>query len=135
MFMKYNQWNFEYKLKWALISTKAGFMEDYTEQWRKLGHETQENIYRVSTKNPAVDLIIFSSVDLRTHWTRENGMDAVRIIMRWKTQRWGYVYKRLAKHYRRDTLFNNIRKTLLLSKGQIFNLIPGEFTYDSNSVI
>lgn len=88
--------------------------------------ETYEYVYKMKTKNPAVDILIYSAVDKRTNKMRDNGKDAVRLVMRWQTKN-GYIYKHLAKHLRIETLFVNIRKTLMDSVSNVFHLNYREF--------
>lgn len=124
--MQYYQFckkQFEYELR----NMDQGWMEDITEQWMTEGHETWERIYKMSTKNKSVDIIIFSSVDMRTNHVRDNGADAVRVILRWKTKK-GYVYKRIGKNYRVRNLFKNLKGNLEQAHSQVFNLNFKEFT-------
>jgi hypothetical protein len=107
-------------LKGILIKNRLGFLSDITNQHR----QTWEHIYEVTTKNPSVKIIIFSSVDMRTGCTRENGTDRVRIVMQWTTKN-GVVYKRIARHNRLATLFENVKSTLLNVK--VFDLNYKEF--------
>lgn len=95
--------------------------------------DTYEYVYRMATKNPKVDILIYSAIDKRTNKMRDNGKDAVRLIMRWQTKN-GYIYKHLAKHLRIETLFVNIRKTLVDSVASVFNLNYKEF-HKKNSVM
>jgi hypothetical protein len=108
MYKNYSKKQFEYFLRGLLIENKLGFLSEVTNEHG----QTWEHIYEVTTRNRAVTIIIFSSVDMRTGRTRENGADRVRLVLRWKTKN-GYVYKRIARHNRLDTLFNNIKSTLL----------------------
>lgn len=126
-YYKFSKKHFEFELRGILIRNNAGFMEDITEQWIQEGNETWERIYKITTKNKAVDIIIFSSIDMRTNSVRDNGDDAVRVVLRWKTKH-GYVYKKIHKHYRLKTLFKNLEQTILNTQGQVFNLNFKEFT-------
>jgi 3-methyladenine DNA glycosylase/8-oxoguanine DNA glycosylase len=103
--------------------------------WKKIGFgkitemkmaDTWEHVYSVSTKNKAVDIIVFSSVDVRSGKTREKGSDAVRLVLRWETK-FGYIYKRLGKHYRLETLFQNMEKTIKEAQSNCFNLNGNDF--------
>lgn len=119
MYKRYSKKQFEYFLRGLLIENKLGFLSDVTNQ-----HKSWEYIYEVTTRNRAVSIIIFSSVDMRTNKTRDNGNDRVRIIMRWKTKK-GDVYKRIARHNRLETLFDNVKSTLL--NLNVFNLNYEDF--------
>lgn len=59
-----------------------------------------------------LSILIFSSVDVRTDATRDNGSDAVRIVYRWITKN-GDLYRHISKHTRIDTLFLNIEKSIM----------------------
>jgi hypothetical protein len=111
-YYQYSKKHFEYMMRGILINNKLGFMEDITKAWREEGNTTWEYIYRISTKNSAVDIIVFSSVDMNIDKVREIGGDAVRVVLRWKTKN-GNVYKHVAKHYRIKTLFDNLKDTLV----------------------
>jgi hypothetical protein len=122
MYKRYTKKQFEFLLRGLLIDNKLGFLNDVTSEHSN----TWEYIYEVSTRNPSVKIIIFSSVDKRTEKTRDNGDDRVRLIMRWTNRKGEHVYKRLARHNRIDTLFNNVKSTLLNAK--VFNLDLKEFS-------
>jgi hypothetical protein len=126
-YYKFSKKHFEFELKGILIKNKLGFMEDITEQWREEGNVTWERIYKISTKNKSLDIIMFSSVDINTNSVRDIGSDAVRIILAWKTKN-GTVYKHIAKHLRITTLFDNIKKTLDTIQPMVFNLSYKEFS-------
>ena len=124
-FYQYGKKHFEFELRRLLFKNKIGSMEEITEEFSKENY-TEERIYKIKTKNPSVSIIVFSSVDIKTNFTREIGADAVRIVLEWKTKN-GFVYKKVGKHLRIDTLFNNVEKSLLKAKGEIFNLNYKEF--------
>lgn len=124
-FYQYGKKHFEFELRRLLFKNKIGSMEEITEEFLKESY-TEECIYKIKTKNPSVSIIVFSSVDVKTNFTRDLGADAVRIVMEWKTKN-GFVYKKIGKHLRIDTLFNNVEKSLLKAKAEIFNLNYKEF--------
>lgn len=125
-YYKFCKKHFEYELR----GLGLGRMENITEEWLNQGKETWEHIYKISTKNKAVDIIIFSSVDMRTNEVRDNGRDAVRLVMRWTTRK-GEVFKRIGKHYRLNTLFKNMANSIREAQGTVFNLQFKEFTPSS----
>lgn len=129
-YYKFSKKHFE----WELMNMKLGWVEDITQQWIEEGHHTWERIYRISTKNKSVDIIIFSSIDMNTNYVRDNGDDAVRVILRWKTKH-GYVYKRVGKNYRIKTLFKNLRRNIEEAQSKVFNLNFKEFTKDTKEVV
>lgn len=111
-YIKFGKKQFEYELRGILIKNKIGFLYDITEEWFEEGNFSKEYIYKIKTKNKNVDIIIFSSIDIKTGYVRNIGSDAVRIVLRWKTEN-GYVFSKLAKHYRIKTLFDNLESTLV----------------------
>lgn len=119
-YYQYGKKHFEFEMRRLLIENKLGFLSEITDEFLSDKH-TWERIYKVSTKNPSLDIIIFSSVDIRTNYVRDYSADAVRLVFRWKTKN-GYVYKKLAKHLRLRTLFSNVKKTLESAQKQVFNL-------------
>lgn len=122
-YYKFCKKHFEYDLK----GLGLGKVENITEEWLASGNESWEHIYKLSTKNKSVDIIIFSSVDMRTNEVRENGADAVRLVLRWTTRK-GEVFKRIGKHYRLDTLFKNMRRSIEEAQSSVFNLNFKEFS-------
>lgn len=86
----------------------------------------EEYVYALPTRNHSVKILIYSSVSKKTNAMRNNGNDAVRIVMKWTTKN-GDRYKFLTKHLRIKTLFVNIRKTLVAANNSIFNLKYSEF--------
>lgn len=128
-YRQFGKKHFEFEVRKFLIENRLGFMTNITEQYIEEGNDTWEHIYRITTANPSVDILVYSSVDIRTSFVREHGDDAVRLVMRWKTKN-GYVYKKLAKHLRIDTLFNNMQKTIANAKSQVFNLNYRDFSRD-----
>ena len=124
-FYQYGKKHFEFELRRLLFKNKMGSMEEITEDFSRENY-TEERIYKIKTKNPSVSIIVFSSVDIKTNFTRDIGADAVRIVLEWKTKN-GFVYKKVGKHLRIDTLFNNVEKSLLKAKNEIFNLNYKEF--------
>lgn len=126
-YYKFSRKYFEYGMRNFLIKNKLGFFSDITQEFLDERHDTWERIYKVTTKNRSVDIIIFSSVDIRTDSVRDNAADAVRLVLRWKTKN-GYVYKRLAKHLRIKTLFDNIHKSIAKAQNEVFALNYKEFS-------
>lgn len=120
MYKTYTKKQFEYLLRNVLITNRLGFLTDVTNKQEN----TWEYVYEVSTRNKSVSIIIYSSVDLRNDKTRDNGADRVRLVMRWSTKN-GDVYKRLARHNRLETLFENVKSSLL--NANVFNLNYKEF--------
>ena len=130
-YYKYSKKQFEYEMRNLLIKYKMGFFSEITDEYIKEGNSTWERIYKITTKNPSVDILLFSSIDIRTDKVRDHAQDAVRLVLRWKTKN-GYVYKRIAKHLRIGTLFDNIHKSIKKAQEQVFNLNYREFSKDKN---
>ena len=126
-YYQFGKKHFEYGVREFLISNKLGFLKDITESYIAEGNNTWEHVYSISTANKAVEIIMYSSVDVRTSHVREHGDDAVRLVLRWKTKN-GYVYKKLAKHLRIQTLFNNVKKTVETAQQSVFKLNYKEFS-------
>ena len=112
---------FEYQLKNILYQNRAGFMSDITREWQEEGNATWEHIYKITTRNPSVDIIVFSSVDMRTNKVRENGDDRVRLVFRWRTKN-GYRWRKIGRHNRIATLFDNVKNSILNAQGLVFKL-------------
>lgn len=125
-YVGFTKGQFEYNVRNFLINNRLGFMEDITDKWLKAGGDTWERIYTISTKNKAVTLVVFSSVDMRTDKVREKDSDCVRIVMRWKTKN-GYRWSRVAKHYRLATLFKNMQESIEKAQDSVFALNGAEF--------
>ena len=126
-YYKYSRKHFEYEFRGILINNQIGFLNDITEEWKKQGNETWERIYKISTKNKSLNIIVFSSIDINTNQVREIGGDAVRLVAAWTTKN-GVVYKRISKHYRIESLFKNIERSLMSMQEQLFKLNYKEFS-------
>lgn len=126
-YKQFGKKQFEYDLRGVLIRNRLGFLEDITFEYRKENPMTWERIYTISTANRSVKVLVFSSIDIRTDAVREHGEDAVRLVMEWTTKN-GKVYKSISKHLRIETLFNNIEKSLLNVKKEVFDLKYKQFS-------
>lgn len=118
-YKQYTKRQFEYLLNGVLIKHRLGFLSevDHKDAW--------EYVYEITTKNRAITIIVFSSIDKRTGKTRNNGDDRVRLVLRWQT-RYGDRFMRLARHNRITTLFDNVKGTLL--NANVFNLKSKDFS-------
>lgn len=126
-YYKFSRKQFEYELKGILIRSRLGFMQDITEEWTSQNESTWERVYKISTKNKTVDLIIFSSIDIRTNEVRDNGADRVRVVMRWTTKS-GVMFKKIHHHNRLKTLFKNLENTIINTQKTVFSLNFKDFT-------
>lgn len=84
-------------------------------------HRVWEYVYRFRLKNPAVSIVIFSSVYKETDRSRDISSDAVRIVFEWHTKN-GDLYSKVAKKYRVDSLFENLVKELIAASEDCFDL-------------
>jgi hypothetical protein len=117
MFKEFSGSQFESQLNRIIYPSWA---EDITIELQLSGNPTMERIYKIPTKNGSVKIIIFSSVDVRTNATRENGQDRVRLVMQWKTCN-GYRYRHLDRRNRTEELFKNISKSIDKAKTEVFS--------------
>lgn len=102
---------FEFELR--EMKNKLNFSDfiEVTSSLESNGYTLNERVYLVKTKNPYVSILIYSSIDKRTDRVRSIGSDAIRVVLVWKTKK-GRFYKKLHKHLRIKTVFNNLEKTL-----------------------
>lgn len=128
-YYQFGKKHFEFSVREFLINNRMGFLKDITAEYIAEGNQTWENVYTISTKNKSVEILVFSSVDVRTSYVRDHGADMVRLVLRWKTKN-GYVYKSLAHHQRIETLFNNMKKTVEKAQQSVFALNYKEFSRD-----
>jgi len=126
-YYQFSKKQFEYELKGISLRNNMRSMVNITEEYRAEGKVTWEHVYKIPTRNKSVEIIIFSSVDITLNAVRENGADAVRVVLKWVTKK-GPMYKAIHTHYRIKTLFSNLENTLIQAQGEAFNLVYNEFT-------
>jgi hypothetical protein len=117
----------QFKAILDLIAKKhgaPGVPTQVTDIFKKESPELWEHIFCVPTKNPAVEIIIYSSVDISTNKTRDYGKDRVRAIFRWRTKN-GYIYHKGQWRNRVDSLDENLDSTIEWMMEGSFNL--GQF--------
>lgn len=111
--MVFTKEQFENELQ--LIALNNGLtldsIKDITSPLIDKGFNTKERIYKVKTSQSNKAIIIYSSVDIRTNKTRNIGSDCLRVVI-WLRTKQGDFFKSYKKHYRIDTLFNNLNKTI-----------------------
>lgn len=107
-YMSYNRKEFESGLlKIAKnLNLQVG---DYTEKQGK--QNIEERVYEMTTPNPVIRILIYSSIDPRTNISREVGGDAIRINFYCKFNGKTY-YKKFKTHQRIKTMFDNIEKSI-----------------------
>lgn len=98
-------------LRWEEISDSLSTEE----------HRIWEYVYRFRLRNPAVSIVIFSSVYKETDRSRDVNSDAVRVVFEWHTKN-GDMYSKVAKKYRVDSLFENLKRELISASSDCFNL-------------
>lgn len=112
-FCIYNKVEFESELQ--AIVTDLGLsinsIQDITLALINKGFNTKERIYKIKTSQSNKCIIIYSSLDIRYNKTREKGSDALRVIV-WLRTKHGDFFKSYKKHYRVNTLFQNLSKTI-----------------------
>lgn len=112
-FCVYNKFEFEAKL--GNIVRAVGLptynILEITDGLVAGGMILKERVYRIKTAQRNKAILIYSSVDVRTNETREKGADALRVIIWLKTEQ-GNFFKSHKKHYRIDTLFKNLEKSI-----------------------
>lgn len=97
-------------LRWEEISD---FLSKENKIW--------EYVYKFHLKNPAVSIIIYSSVCKKTDRSRDINSDAVRIVLKWHTTD-GDKYCRVSKKYRVHSLFKNLSAELVSTSENCFEL-------------
>jgi len=125
-FCVYNKEEFEAELQ-AIVSDlglSVNGIQDITEPLIKNGFNTKERIYKIKTNQSNKCIIIYSSLDIRTNRTRNKGADALRVII-WLRTKQGDFFKSYKKHYRVDTLFKNLAKTVNEINNQEINSFKG----------
>jgi hypothetical protein len=105
----------EFETELQAIVTGLGLsinsIQDITKPLINKGFNTKERIYKIKTNQSNKCIVIYSSLDIRTDRTRDIGADALRVIV-WLRTKQGDFFKSYKKHYRVDSLFKNLTKTI-----------------------
>lgn len=113
-YKKFSKAKFEFELcriKKAYPNLIYGW-KNVTEELNNISKiEHHEYVYRLICQG-FVNVLIYSSVDVRTDCTRDIGSDAVRLVLQKRNYNGSSSYCHLKKHLRVETLFDNIEKTL-----------------------
>jgi hypothetical protein len=115
-YRKFSKEEFENEL--TRLSSSIFDLDEWSEVSQELqGYEfiIQEYVYHIKTKNPAVSILIFSSISKTDEESRICGADAVRLVYKWNTKN-GTLHKKIHKHKRINTLFQNLEETLKTTK-------------------
>jgi hypothetical protein len=132
-YYNFSKAKFEYELKGISIRNKFSSFVDVTDRLRNIENNLLERVYFLTTKNKSVGVLIYSSIDLRTDRVREKGSDAIRLVLVWETKK-GNLYKKIAKHLRVTSIFNNLENTLIKVNNDSSNLKVWEFVKDLKQV-
>lgn len=84
MYIEFSRSLFEFTLNQIIFPRRS---INVTVEMQVSGNPTMEHIYEIKLNNPKVVIIIFSSIDVQSNTTRENGKDRVRLVMRWDTKK------------------------------------------------
>lgn len=111
-YVPFSQKKFEYEL--FNMKKKLGFYSysNITEDLIRNGYLIKEEVYMVTTYRKDTNILIYSSLDVRSNRVRTVGSDAVRVVLVRRTKDGKHFYKRLGKHLRINTLFNNLYNTI-----------------------
>jgi hypothetical protein len=112
-FCVYSKEEFEDELKSIVngIGLPIYNIQDITKPLIDKGFNTKERIYKIKTSQANKCIIIYSSIDIRTDRTRDIGSDALRVVI-WLRTKQGDFFKSYKKHYRIETLFINLAKSI-----------------------
>lgn len=116
-------WKSEFQNCLTSVANKGNLLrwEEISDFLNTEKHRVWEYVYRFRLKNPAVSIIIFSSVYKETDRSRDISSDAVRIVFEWHTKS-DVLYSKVAKKYRVDSLFENLGKELITASELCFDL-------------
>ena len=134
--MKYKQyWKSEFQKNLSTFA-RTGVMNGWDEistEIESVDIPINEYVYRIKLKCKYAS-IIFSSVDKKTDLTRDKNFDAVRIIYEWKTKN-GNIYRKIATRKRVETLFENIKESVVEASKQYDRLNTFSWKQNIQSVL
>lgn len=107
-FKGFSKAKFEYELSRIRRENNLDCWKDVTFEYPN----SWEYIYSIPLNVGGLSILIFSSVDIVSGFTRDIGSDAVRVVYRWKTKN-GILYHHVSTHKRIDTLFLNLEKSIM----------------------
>lgn len=112
-YVKYSKPQYEYNLNsWKRQRIIGDFLDTQPDLVRN-GYNVNEVVYVVRTHRKDLNILIYTSIDIRSDRVREKGSDAVRVVLVWKNSKTGQrYYRKVKKHLRIKTLFNNLEDTL-----------------------
>jgi hypothetical protein len=111
-YQSYSKGQFE-RLLWLIKAEKGiGFIQEISGDLKNNSELPYcEYIYSIPTSLSNVRILIYSSVDKRTDMTRENGTDAVRIVLESVVNQKAY-RKKVQKRLRIKTLHKNLSESI-----------------------
>lgn len=111
-YKSYSKAQFERILTIYRVEYKLGFWKDITTELESETNSSHwEFVYALTTNSPKVRILVYSSVDRRTGWTRDRGQDRVRLVYRAETKK-GLAYAKIKRHNRVENLFETLKGTL-----------------------
>lgn len=111
-FVVFPKSKFEYELSSIRHSLGLGYWEDVTDYIsERSGVRSWEHIYQFPTNIGGLKILIYSSIDVSTGYTRDIGSDAVRVCYMWENRNGTFFYH-IRKHLRVVGLFGNLKRTL-----------------------
>lgn len=116
-------WKSEFQNCLSEISNQGNLLrwEEISSSLDTDAYTTWEYVYRFHLRNPSVSIIIFSSVCKLDDRSRDVNNDAVRIVFEWHTS-YGIKYSKIAKKYRVEGLFSNLKMELIKASNECFGL-------------
>lgn len=113
-YVKFSKKKFEYELYQYKKDGIIPRYENITPYMQHKGSVVYEAVYWIPTKYKQVNILIYSSVSdsAEGQRVRGKGEDAIRVVMVWNTPQ-GKRYMHFKKHYRINTLFANLRNTMV----------------------
>jgi hypothetical protein len=124
-YYEYTREEFESKLK-EIVELHGYQIGDFTDKIKSV-----ERVYEVTTKNPKVRMLIYSSLGVNGQTCADVGGDAVRVNFYCK-HKGKYFYKKFKKHQRIQTIFKNLEKTLFDANDYVLSNEVSKWLYAIN---
>ncbi len=130
-YVQRNKDEFEAELKKIQQSiTYLGKRSEVSKIIQSNGYITNEYVYRFRTgksDDEGLYLLVYSSVNKDTNNTRDCGEDAVRIVYVYTDKTYGYIYEKVKKCLRIQTLFKNVEYSLQAYLDKLFSQNRDDF--------
>lgn len=112
-YIKYTKKNYEFNFMTWRKQHKIGEFFDTQPDLIRNGYPVNEVVYVVRTHRRDLNILIYTSIDVRNEKVRTKGSDAVRVVLVWKNKNTGKrYYRKVKKHLRITTLFDNLENTI-----------------------